>query len=220
MTRKSSKSDGTVLHPAAASPGDVFNPRLKYGLGRLLHDLPQGVQDWISDFLGRLHEKKKIPQAFIRELVLSYLRALGGNELGVIFGESKSNIDAWFNRGCPRNQDSTYSFTPFVQWYKNYQKRDAQTLTTSRSRKTNAEASLAELELAEETGRLVDREIQDRAWGEHVTTAKGMLLGLPHRLALILPEKDRLRFIAEAQTEIEGVLKNLAKGGDEAHPKP
>lgn len=189
----------------------------EHALSELLYPLDTFLREWVTELLKRLKDGKKLSRMFFKELVFKFCNTLDMADVSNLLGESTAVIKAWTSQGAPRNDDGTYSLMRFIQWYKAWQHRGAHNITNSRSRKISAEASLAELELAEQVGRLVDRNIVDRAQGEHITTCRNMLQGVPHRLALIVPDADRARFIREAEAEIEFILKNL--GGNETDTK-
>lgn len=186
----------------------------KKNLSKSLSGLADPQREAILSILKCLQDGKQIGRLFLKRLFLPLLAGLSQSDIADAIGETRQQLRSLTTYGAPTNQDGSYSLKAFFQWFKGYKKQDVSRLTNSRSRKTDAEASLAELELAEQVGRLVDREVQDRAWGEHVTTCRNMIQGIPHRLALILPDKERVKFIKEAEIEIEGILKNLA-GEDE-----
>jgi len=187
-------------------------------LSELLYPLDTVLREWVTDLLKRLKDGKKLSRMFFKELIFKFCHSLDMADISFLIGESTAIIKVWTSQGAPRNDDGTYSLVRFIQWYKAWQHKGSQNLTTSRSRKIGAEASLAELELAEQVGRLVDRDLVDRAQGEHITTCRNMLQGVPHRLALIVPDADRARFIKEAESEIEFILKNLGGGNDKQNP--
>lgn len=179
-------------------------------IGELTATLDQNTRKWISDFLGKLKEHRSISRSFFRPLHYSFMSSLELNELANTIGESVAIIKAWVNQGAPRNQDGSFSLTAFIQWYKEYQKRDLEDYEKARTRKTEAQATLAEMEVAEEERRLVDRTLIMRVHDQRTTTASKRISDLPRIMARIIPESQRAAFIKDAEAEVLQILKDLA----------
>jgi hypothetical protein len=74
-------------------------------------------------------------------------------------------------------------------------------LEEAKRRKMAAEAALAETELAQVQGRLVEADEIERAWGELVANCRAKLLSIPSKVS---PEV----FAAESLVEVKATLKS------------
>lgn len=141
--------------------------------------------------------------------IVSTISALPPGVVASLFGETPQQINNWTTAGAPRNKNGTINLAEFIKWFRGWMQSDDKDYDAERTRKVKAEASLAELKLAEETGRLVDRSTAYRGVGEQITTARQMIEGFPQRLALLLPDEGRAAFIKEADEAVAEMLKNL-----------
>ena len=71
----------------------------------------------------------------------------------------------------------------------------------AKRRKLAAEAALAETELAQVQGRLVEAEVVERAWAELVANCRAKLLSIPSKVS---PEV----FAAESLVEVKATMKS------------
>jgi phage terminase Nu1 subunit (DNA packaging protein) len=97
-----------------------------------------------------------------------------------------SDVIAWINR---RNIDNLVGNDDLID------------LEEGKRRKMAAEAALAETELAQVQGRLVEADEIERAWGELVANCRAKLLSIPSKVS---PEV----FAAESLVEVKATLKS------------
>lgn len=145
---------------------------------------------------------------------IAWLRCLSGAELAAILEVDRQSVAGWTLKGCPRHEDKSYSLLDVIRWRQEYTTRDKSNLEAEQIRKTAAQATLAEMKIAEEENRLVERDLILRVIGEHITTASKRIGDLPRVLAGILPENMRSGFIVQAEGEVFQLLKDLADDRD------
>jgi len=94
-------------------------------------------------------------------------------------------------------------------------------LTAARRAKTEAEAEMAAIGLAERRGQLVEVEAVAVAWEGHIARARALLLAMPSRLALPLAgEADPQQIEAMVREEVHAALHELADEGQHDASEP
>lgn len=110
-------------------------------------------------------------------------------------GVSQRTIRQWIVEGViPQTDDLGMVVKAIITYYKGQvaearrdrTKEGQDTLYDSKVRLTEAQAEKAELENLERQGKLVEADLAVLAWSSFIAACKGLLLGLPTRLALEL----------------------------------
>lgn len=159
-------------------------------------------------------------------------RVVGRAELAEIFGVSVASVDHWLRSGAPCDASGAtakFNTAEMVDWriaqaverVTESAPADSDTLDDARRRKTQAEAELAEIEVAEKRGEVVNIAEAARTVAEEYAAVRAKLLGIPGRLApLMAIETDQpackallVREITEALNELVGALDDGAPGG-------
>lgn len=83
-------------------------------------------------------------------------------------------------------------------------------LMIAKTRLTNAEAELRELELAEQRGDVIRKSAVSLAWGENVVNCKSKLLSIPTKIAPELVGQDLRTIQQKLKLAIYEALKELA----------
>jgi hypothetical protein len=133
-------------------------------------------------------------------------------EAGRRLGMTAQAIGQWVNRpGAPARKDgrNTWIRWPdFARWRERELIDEAMPgdLDTARTRKANAEAELAEIEVAKARGEVVLVADYEAALGTILDRLTARLRGLPVQLASAGPEAEAL-----AETEVERVIVELSQ---------
>jgi phage terminase Nu1 subunit (DNA packaging protein) len=156
-------------------------------------------------------------------------RIVGRTELAEIFGVSLTTVDHWTRAGAPHDSSGSgpkFNTAEVVDWRVAQAVEKAteaapadQTLDEARRRKTQAEAELAEIELAEKRGQVVQIGEAAKLVAEEYTAVRSRLLAIPNKLApQIAVESDRAACHALLSGVINEALNELvgAVGGGDA----
>jgi len=133
---------------------------------------------------------------------------------------SSQTITRWRSQGFPRDKNGALPTGDLFRWFyeklKEARKSDKDgKFVDVRIRKTQAQAIREELLLAEEVGRLVDREKIIRNIRAHISMVSRLMQDMPKRLARYTPTKHRKVFIEEADREIKELLKTFSEWKEE-----
>lgn len=155
-------------------------------------------------------------------------RRVSKNELCEVFGCAGSMVDAWLRQGCPHEFETgsagkpEYRFLTGVvrRWLVETEVEKAlvkaggtvgadgkvnRTLDDARRRKTEAEAEMAEIELAIKSGHAVKLGDVVKQWAQLISNCRAKLLSTPSKVApLVAVEEDLVkcrRIIHEAMEE-------------------
>lgn len=140
-------------------------------------------------------------------------RWLTQTELAAEWGKSRQTCAEWARRpGCPkrtRNGKTEYRWPEFLEWWATERERQAREEATpvdseqAKARKALADAKLAEYELAQAEGRLVDVEDYRAALARDLDVVRAGMLSVPSKWAPLLVGK---RTIAEVQAVLDGLV--------------
>ena len=152
---------------------------------------------------GRPRAKGSPPEPTVN--VYEVLASVPIRVVNNVFGLTVHSTRHWTGRGCPRNADGSYNLSAVVQWRIDEIKAEASAPGADKQdadlRFRTAKATLAELKVAVEEGRLVPAAEATKWLGKAVEAAKQRLLALPTQTAPILTNKVNAR-------EIEDVLRD------------
>lgn len=175
----------------------------------------------------RTAPEKDAECVFARPVIRRLGRIVNKKELAQIFGVSVQAVDGWISRGCPYVEKGRalegYKFDSSVvaEWRTQLAISDALIgkgegdgdEDLAARRKLEAEASLAELKLARETGQLIAMSDVESTWMKLIGNARAKLLSIPAKTA---PLAHTAETIEEAQSAIElaihEALNELAEG--------
>jgi len=135
-------------------------------------------------------------------------------------GVTKQTITSWRKAGFPRGDGRTvWTGEVFAWFYDAVRKARANDkegeFMNVRIRRTEAQAIREELILAEEMGRLVDRQKMIRNFRAHIAIVSRLMQDLPKRLARHVPAKVRKTFVDESDREITDLLNSFAEWREE-----
>lgn len=147
-------------------------------------------------------------------------------ELLQFLGRTNRTVDQWIDKGLPyktradrkKNIDWEFETKEVIDWLRDYWKGGAQqpVADDAKQRKLNADAEMAETELAKYKGQLVDAEAVEEQWLSLVTRCKTKLLGMPSKLAYRLSALDSKDEINELlDDEIRQALEELSGSDDD-----
>ena len=139
------------------------------------------------------------------------------SELARAFGVSRSTPFQWHRRGCPQNSDGTWSLPEVIAWHMSCERDRANRADPDDNldRWRGARADLAEIELRQKRGGLVDMELVLRTWQKHVTDARTILQTVPSSIGLLISDDDLRAFpVPEAERIVHDGLMALAEGGN------
>lgn len=123
-------------------------------------------------------------------------------DLAVILGVSRATVQSWVKRGCPAVQKGRngrpwqFNTAEVIEWRSQQIANAAIGETRSldmdeaKRRKVAAEAAMAELELAQKKGELVEIESVGELIEEEYARVRARLLGLPVKVAPALEHAD------------------------------
>jgi len=119
------------------------------------------------------------------------LKELSQRDLAAVLGLTTQQIRNLEDRGLPHRAEGRLKFYPVplaVRWYVNFKVEDALPddvpYTEARSRREQARARLAELEVAKEEGKLIPRELVEEIYGEKLLDVlRRGILNMPGRWA-------------------------------------
>ena len=109
----------------------------------------------------------------------------------------------------PKIRDGEYLLGDVVNSYWRNQ-MGKKGLMIAKTRLTNAEAELRELELAEQRGDVIRKSAVSMAWGENVINCKAKLLSIPTKIAPELVGQDLIIIQQKLKAAIYEALKELA----------
>ena len=109
----------------------------------------------------------------------------------------------------PKVEDGVYVLGDVVHAYWRSQ-MGKKGLMVAKTRLTNAEAELRELELAEQRGDVIRKSAISMAWGENVINCKSKLLSIPTKIAPELVGQDLRTIQQKLKCVIYEALKELA----------
>lgn len=126
------------------------------------------------------------------------LTEVGLHEAAVILGRNVTTLKAWFNIGCPvierGGKSKKWKISPaaVIAWREEKVAQDAMGDTRSldideaRRRKVAAEAALAEMDVAQKRGELIEVEQIAELVGEEYANVRAKLLAIPVKLAPLM----------------------------------
>lgn len=129
-------------------------------------------------------------------------------EIAKALNRTPRQIRKLHQRGIPRNEDGTYPWPAAQEWWVKFKQQERLVRTgkaddshyeRARARKTEAQAELAEIDVAVRLGQLVRRDETQAVWFQVMRLARDRLLNLPDQLA------DPLALEADPEA-VRGVL--------------
>lgn len=140
---------------------------------------------------------RKFEEKRDEELRNRMLSTLPQKTLVDILGTSRKVLLQWESEGLPRNSDRTYNLYSVLPWLKTrwYQSTKEDKNSPALKRYRLAKARMAEVELAEKRGKLIDLEEVKRGRIERIHMVKRILFSIPHSAAPILATMNEPREI-------------------------
>ena len=150
-------------------------------------------------------------------------RLVNRSELAAIFGVAMTTVDAWTNRGMPivertmgRGTNWSFDTAAVAAWRTEQavtQTGDEEKLNfeEARRRKMAADAMLAEIELIERRGEILEIDTVVKEWESLVLSMRARMMAIPPRLApAVLVENDVATVQAILEDSIYECLRELA----------
>lgn len=157
------------------------------------------------------------------------IKELNQQDIAKLLGVATSTVRNWESRGVeaevgpfPAKGDDGYSWPAVLLWWTKYQALTTYkealspatetTLEAEKTRKEKALASMAELELAEKQGSLIEAKKVEREWQDIVLKIKSKIQNLPARIsAVVNPLSTKSEIAASIEVEVSEALKELAE---------
>lgn len=142
-------------------------------------------------------------------------------EMAVFLGVSQKVLSDWVTQGLRQKADGSFDVMDYIAFEKERAKKGSgiELLDQERIRKTAADATLAEMRIAEAEGRLVERDSIIRPVRAYLTTACKLIQDLPKRLVRRFPVDQRSAVSEMAMEEIKDTISTLSKIGDVVNGK-
>lgn len=148
------------------------------------------------------------------------LNRLSATKLASILGlHSTVPLKSYKDRGCPRNEDGTFSLKAYYHW------RVKQLSTEVREASAEADTELAEqrrvkteilkYDLESRRGGTITIDAARRIFSAFIGTGRSIFQDLGNRAAMVVPEKYRPIVRDEVTTGVEDGLRSMARAGDE-----
>lgn len=136
-------------------------------------------------------------------------------EMAALFGKTTKTLRNWRREfGFPGPEyGGMYDLTEVVRWLVEAWRVASKPVAAAdaEARLTTAKAEKAEIEVSRLRGELVDRAAASRVVERAIVSARGLLMGIPRRIAAGVPQDDRPETEAFVLGEIETVLQELAE---------
>lgn len=130
-----------------------------------------------------------------------------------ILGVSRQALWAMVRRGCPRNEDGTYDLAAVVQWRTaELEQREARSRAVAgsgRARREQAQAELAEMQLAERRAEMLPRIALVAGWIARYRVIQSMLVAFCRRCKGYGLDPGQ---VATVTDDIGAILDQLAQG--------
>jgi len=130
-----------------------------------------------------------------------------------VLGVTRQAMSLWARRDCPRNSDGTYDLGAVVRWrvaeLEEREQRARRVAGQGRVRRDQAQAELAELQLAERKGEMLPRTALIAGWVARYRTMQSMLLGLVRRLGQYGLDREQAGRIED---DLRSILEQLGRG--------
>jgi len=128
----------------------------------------------------------------------------------------------------PRSERGRYELVPSVRGYVNYLRErsidngsSVVSLDDARKRKTNAEAEMAEIELAKARASVVNIRDVRKQWDKVMGECRTRILALPTILAPVVAPETELQIVKELmENSVNKALGELAQGISHTHRRP
>jgi phage terminase Nu1 subunit (DNA packaging protein) len=136
-------------------------------------------------------------------------------QLALIVGVSEGRISQFAAEGMPRAGKAAFPLVQCIQWYLEYRRKHAtqMPLGDARRRKIEADASTAEIGLAQKRGELIEVGLAARVHGARCARLRTRLIATPTKVA---PAAHRAKTVREVETllqrEVVEALEELAGG--------
>jgi len=120
------------------------------------------------------------------------------------------------NRGLKQNADGSYDIMNYLAYLVEKAKKESGVaqLDAERIRKTAADATLAEMRIAEAEGRLIERQAVIRPVRAYLVTACKLIQDLPKRLSRRFPVAERAGIVEAVEDEIRDTLATIGKASE------
>jgi hypothetical protein len=145
---------------------------------------------------------------------------LNNTRLAEVLGVSLVTVFDWAKKGMPKLSRGKFDVRACTAWLLARKEAEHQaklnnlSLDEAERRFRNAKAELAEMELAERRGELVEADAVREMWDKHISAAKTQLLSIPARVAVtLLACKSAEEVHAALETNIRDCLDELAGRG-------
>lgn len=140
-------------------------------------------------------------------------KELRATEFAKLLGVDRKKVDSWVQQGLRQKDDGTFDVMDYIAFAIEQAKKGSgvELLDQERIRKTAADATLAEMRIAEAEGRLIERESIIRPVRAYLTTACKLIQDLPKRLVRRYPVDQRQEIGQAAIDEIRDTIATLSK---------
>jgi len=147
---------------------------------------------------------RKFEEKRDEELRHRILSSLSQKTLVDILGTSRKVLLEWESEGLPRNSDRTYNLYSVLPWLKTrwYQGTKEAKDSPALERYRLAKARMAEVELAERRGKLIDIESVERGRVERIHMVKRIMFSIPNSASPVLATMSEPREIHKYLNDI------------------
>lgn len=134
-------------------------------------------------------------------------------EMQTFLSVSAKGLSDMVAQGLRQKEDGSFDVMDYVAFVVEQAKKDSgvNQLDTEKIRKTAADATLAEMRIAEAEGRLVERQSVIRPVRAYLVTTCKLIQDLPKRLSRRFPVNQRAEVSAMADEEVKDTLATLSK---------
>jgi len=110
------------------------------------------------------------------------------NQIAEVFDVSLTTVDKWRLKGCPAEKDGQkvmFTVRAVSDWLRgrDFESSGTLDLGQERAKLTKLQAEKATLELEQQRGNLIPKEIMIETWQGHIANARAKLLALPPKVA-------------------------------------
>lgn len=140
-------------------------------------------------------------------------KELRPTELAMFLGVDRKKLDSFVLQGLRQKEDGTFDVMDYIAFVVEQANKSSgvNQLDAEKIRKTAADATLAEMRIAEAEGRLVERQAIIRPVRAYLVTACKLIQDMPKRLSRSFPVNQRGEVSAMADEEVRDTLATLNK---------
>lgn len=140
-------------------------------------------------------------------------KELRASEFATFLGVERKKLDTFVQQGLRQKEDGTFDVMDYIAFVIEQANKDSgvNQLDAEKIRKTAADATLAEMRIAEAEGRLVERQAIIRPVRAYLVTACKLIQDLPKRLSRRFPVNQRAEVSTMADEEVKDTLATLNK---------